>query len=175
MKRILFLLLFAIPFKIQAQGLKKTLLPIDSATNQIAYRIVESTPNLTKTMLYSNAKTWVAKQFNSPNRVVQMDDPESGKLIVKAFTPYYSYIKNERVNYKLWFTVSISVKSEKYKAELTDFTSQQEGQSDRNPAEMLVKPSLKELGWLDITVAIEDLSKIFLQSIPEAMRVKDDF
>jgi len=98
-------------------------LPIDSQTNKISYTEVVYVDSLTKKQeLFSRAREWFAKTFNSSTNVIQMEDKESGKIIGKALIQVYH--KGLVMTYK-WgyinYTISVYIKDGRYKYELTDF------------------------------------------------------
>jgi len=97
-------------------------LPIDSITKKITYSevIVDSLTN--KQELFSRAREWFAKAYNSSTNVIQMEDKESGKIIGKALMSVNTkslgvIFPNGNINY----TISIYIKDGKYKYEITDF------------------------------------------------------
>jgi len=84
---------------------------VDSATHLITYsEVVQADGNQSE--LYSRAREWFAKTYNSSMKVIQMDSKE--KIVGKALThmrKYYGYIN---------YTISIYLKDGKYKYEVTD-------------------------------------------------------
>lgn len=50
------------------------------------YQGVVSVPGVSRADIYSRAKAWVATAYNSAQDVIQLDDKESGRLIVKGNT-----------------------------------------------------------------------------------------
>jgi hypothetical protein len=98
-------------------------LPIDSVTKMITYtEVVNVDTSLGKLELYSRAREWFAKAYNSSQNVIQMDDKESGKIVGKALTQVYhkalgSNYPSGHINY----TISIYLKDGRYKYEITNF------------------------------------------------------
>ena len=90
-------------------------LPIDSTTHLITYsEVVKVDGN--KDELYSRAREWFAKTYNSAQSVIQMDTKD--KIVGKALMQvYYKGGDFGYINY----TVSIYLKDGKYKYEITDF------------------------------------------------------
>lgn len=90
-------------------------LPIDSSTNLITYsKVIQA--NGTQQELYSRAREWFAKTYNSAQSVIQMDDKD--KIVGKAaMTAYY---KNYHFG-NIYYTISIYLKDDKYKYEFTEF------------------------------------------------------
>jgi len=115
---LFFLLSFMLSF-----GQKETPnLPIDSSTNKITYAEVINVDSLTsKQELYSRAREWFAKTYNSSKEVLQMEDKESGKIIGKALIQvYYKMLGMDHEHGYINYTITIAVKDGKYKYEITD-------------------------------------------------------
>jgi hypothetical protein len=90
-------------------------LPVDSSTHLISYTgIVQA--NGTQQELYSRAREWFAKTYNSAQSVIQMDDKD--KIVGKA--NMVSYYKNYHFGL-IYYTISVYLKDGKYKYEITDF------------------------------------------------------
>ena len=86
------------------------------------YSIVDSSVG-DKATLYVKAYDWVAKAFNDPNKVIQMQDKEAGRLVVKGVSVYYKHSLMGNVIGKeyIHYTMSISVKDGRYKCVISDF------------------------------------------------------
>jgi hypothetical protein len=171
MRKILLIVLL-MPLFVTAQQNPKSDLPIDSITKKVTYTLVREIPGVKQRQLYLRAKEWVAINFNSAQNVIKLDD--TSKLVIKAFSSYTQVVKKKVTDTKLWFTITISLKSSKYKFEVTDFETQLPGQ-EKEMAELFIQPSLKDLTWLEITPQIEKLGKGFTTSIAIAMTKNDDF
>ena len=119
-KSILLLFLFS---SILSFGQKqKITMPIDSITNLITYSEVVTIDSVSKNELYSRAREWFAKTFNSSKSVIQMDDKENGKIIGKASMHVYhkalgSNFPSGYINY----TISVYLKDGRYKYEINGF------------------------------------------------------
>lgn len=98
-------------------------LPIDTITKLITYtEVVSVDTSINKQELYSRAREWFAKAYNSSQNVIQMDDKENGKIVGKALTQVYhkalgSNYPSGHINY----TISIYLKDGRYKYEVTNF------------------------------------------------------
>lgn len=124
-KRKLFLLCTLITLSISTAFSKNKTpeLPIDSNTNKISFTeivIVDSLSN--KQELFSIAREWFAKTYNSAISVIQMEDKESGKIVGKAKMQIYrkgtlGNMEYGHVNY----TITINVKDGRYKYLISDF------------------------------------------------------
>jgi hypothetical protein len=82
------------------------LLFLSTLTNAQTFSEVIIDSNLTKETLYSNALSFFAATFNSANAVIQMKDPESGKVIGKGI------IDGKEV------MITITCKDKKYKYDI---------------------------------------------------------
>lgn len=98
-------------------------LPIDSVTGKITYsEVVIADSSVSKVELFSRAREWFAKRYNSSINVIQMEDKESGKIVGKALTQVYhkamgKTYESGHINY----TISLYFKDGRYKYEITDF------------------------------------------------------
>lgn len=111
MRRIILILITLAPVSLAAQDLY---FPIDKSTDKVTYSTIEEV-NKSKEILFKNAQTWVAKSFGDYKSVLQFEDKEAGKLIVKGIADVTS-----DKNPKIKFTVEIDVKDSKYRAIITD-------------------------------------------------------
>ncbi|WP_210516452.1 DUF4468 domain-containing protein [Hymenobacter terricola] len=125
MKQLLLLLalLLATPLA-HAQKVKEDdsppTLPIDPDTHLVTYTGVVEVPGTSQAQLYSRAYEWVVKSYKSAPDVLQMQDKESGKIILKGNT--HALIRGRDggiVNH----TFSIYLKDGKYKYDVTDFVN----------------------------------------------------
>ncbi|MDR6564683.1 MULTISPECIES: DUF4468 domain-containing protein [unclassified Arcicella] len=69
----------------------------------------------TKAKLYANAQTWIAKTFGDYKSVIQFEDKEQGRLIIKGLSDlnveFYPNFK---------YTITIDVKENKYRYSITE-------------------------------------------------------
>ena len=109
-------------------------LPIDSITGKITYTEIIHADKLSKNDLYSKINEWFAKSYNSATDVIQLNSKEDGKIIGKGlfvFTVIHRYnnIKTP-VLIKVAYTLSIYIKDNKFKYEISSFyTITEMGQS----------------------------------------------
>lgn len=102
-------------------------LPVDSSSNKITYKAMVDVPGMAKDDIYKKSREWFATTFKSANSVLQMDDKESGKLIGKG-NFMFNYIINagfgatSNMPETVGFTLNISIKDNKYRIVITDFT-----------------------------------------------------
>lgn len=85
-----------------------------SAEGKVTFeQIVES--ELTKDALYKSAQTWITRTFGDYKTVVQFEDKEAGRIILKGIS------KLEQLLYTDFkFVITIDTKAQKYRAVLTD-------------------------------------------------------
>jgi hypothetical protein len=72
----------------------------------------------TKNILYANAKEWVAKTFGDYKEVIQFEDANDGKLIMKGKSDVSS--ESSGSNKSLSFTITIECKDKKYRYRIND-------------------------------------------------------
>jgi len=95
----------------------------------------------TKAKLYANAQTWIAKTFGDYKAVIQFEDKEQGRLIIKGTSKLgvdesFSHIR---------FTLTINIKDDKYKYEITDVgIAYYDRPTDYKDAENLITALLKQ-------------------------------
>src|SRR6185312_12849833 len=90
-------------------------LPVDPSTHLITYTGVVQVSG-TQSELYSRAREWFAKTYNSAQSVIQMDDKD--KIVGKPLM--IAYYKNYHFG-RIYYTVSVYLKDGKYKYEFTNF------------------------------------------------------
>nr|WP_298935670.1 DUF4468 domain-containing protein [uncultured Dyadobacter sp.] len=85
-----------------------------SADGKVTFeQIAES--ELSKDALYKNAQTWITRTFGDYKTVVQFEDKEAGRVILKGIS------KLEQLLYTDFrFAITIDTKAKKYRAVLTD-------------------------------------------------------
>ena len=88
------------------------------------YNQIDSVPG-SKTEVYIKARTFIASYFTSAKNVIQMDDKEAGTIIAKGFFEIEG-AKGGFGNHlgfdKIWVTITINAKDNKYRCKITDFT-----------------------------------------------------
>ncbi len=101
-------------------------LPMDNTTGRITFtEVVKVDSTTSKEQLYSRAREWFAKSYNSSKDVIQMDDKTSGKIVGKAiFKTYLESIIGPYTSGNIGYTISVIVKDGRYKYEITDFDHQ---------------------------------------------------
>jgi hypothetical protein len=128
MKKLIPLLVFILQsFFANAQivdvNFKKLKIPVVDAV--ITYSLTDTISGSSKLDLHSGLREWVAKNFKSANAVIQMDDKEAGKIIVKGLHKQFymfRYLGSDvPINYNLNFTIDFTIKEERYRAKLYNF------------------------------------------------------
>lgn len=94
----------------------------------VTFTTINEISTKTKDQLYSSAKMMIAEMFKSAKDVIQSDDKDSGVIICKG----NAKIPKAFITYLMEFTLKISCKDGKYKADLYDITLQI-GCGDPNP------------------------------------------
>ena len=84
------------------------------------YSEVVEVPGKSAGQLYSAAREWFAKSFISENNPLLMDDLISGKIIAKGSIQISDSLKT--VDWYPNFTIIVSFKDGRYKAEITDIS-----------------------------------------------------
>lgn len=128
MKRLLSLCLLFIFFtKLVGQDVTNmSLYPINENTERIEFlKVVEDIP-LDKEQLFSNAQTWVANTFGDYKKVLQFEDKDAGRLIIKGNFKLDEKIVStpkEILTYPSFyhFILTIDCKDNKYRYKITDF------------------------------------------------------
>jgi hypothetical protein len=92
-------------------------LPKDEKTGAFSYQEVVIIDGINSGELYSRAKAWIAETYRSANDVIQLDDKESGRLIVKGSFRITYYMNPAWV----YHTLTLEVKDGRYRYTLTDF------------------------------------------------------
>ena len=91
-------------------------LPIDNKTGRITYTEINKIDSLNKSQLYSKTLEWFAYKFSSSNDVIQLKNEEKGKIIGKGNFGIKYYTRNPNIK----FTITVSLKNNKYKIVITD-------------------------------------------------------
>jgi hypothetical protein len=103
-------------------GQKKLLdvLPLNNGV--VFYSEVIEVDSIRKDELYKRAKRWFVEAYKDANKVIQLDDKESGEIIGKgSFDAIWNatFVASHKVN--VAHTLKIKVKDGKYRYEITDF------------------------------------------------------
>lgn len=118
---IIFILnLIFIPFKCNAQEIDPNKFPVNDKGVIEFSGIIEN--NLSKDKMFSNAKEWIAKNFVDYKKVIQFEDKEEGKIIIKGVSNV-SYIHESDIHNtseSIKYTITIECKDHKYRYKIED-------------------------------------------------------
>lgn len=119
MKRVFIPLLILFSLTSIAQ---ESVFPIDSLSKKVAYTEIVQT-NGTGKRLYNAGKKYFVNEYQSAKDVIQLDDVDNLELTGKAFTDvYFDYMIGNApaTKLKMYFSLNLSFKENKYKYVLTD-------------------------------------------------------
>jgi hypothetical protein len=114
MKNILLVLLMLLSFMKITLSQTFNSVKVDESGN-IVFDETVTIDSTTKSQIYSKAREWFAVNFQSADAVLQMDDKDAGKLIGKAWQDINSPAAAGDVKFKIYYTISIFVRDNKYK------------------------------------------------------------
>jgi hypothetical protein len=105
-------------------------LPVDTATSKVLFTGVVDIQGITKGELFDRFSVWFAKTYVSSKEVIQLQSRESGTIIGKGAIPVtvtfpplglVAGLYGETPYGVVYYTISVYMKDEKYKYEITDF------------------------------------------------------
>ncbi len=88
-----------------------------STNGEIEFSEVIEINNI-KNKLYANAKDWVARTFGDYKEVIQFEDPNEGKLIMKGISNVSSKPNGSKED--ISYTITIDCKDKKYRYRIND-------------------------------------------------------
>ena len=95
---------------------------IDKETGLVIIDNITKSEGLSKDELYSNAKVWIASNFNSATDVIKLDDKENGIVIVKGLFNFSTIgIFGLPDDNNCFFTLKIYCKEGRFRVIWTDF------------------------------------------------------
>jgi len=121
MKHILLIFLISITTQVFSKDKNiRIILPIDSATHSIAYDTIIQASGVNKDNIFALINQWIAIHYNSAKNVIQLNDKESGIIIVKGIFPTMvsGLSRGERM---VTHTMTIKVKDQKMKVSIDRF------------------------------------------------------
>lgn len=89
-------------------------------------------------VIYSSIKAWVAIVFNSANDVIQLDDKENGKLIVKGLSSFSYKVMGANIGSKCFYTLTIDTKDNRFRYTI-DMTEVEVGSKNQSAYKMLIE------------------------------------
>lgn len=114
--------------------------------------------------LYSRAKAWVANAYRSAQNVVQLDDKDAHRLIIKG-NSRETYLMMGQVTVR--HVVTIETKDGRYRYRMTGFVVDYDG-GNSTPLEGEIKPGKKKLLRRVHNTATEMLSELWAAMEVEA-------
>ena len=150
-------------------------LPLENG--KIIYTEVVEVESKSKDDLYTSAREWFAKSYNSANNVIQMDDKESGKIVGKALMPvYHKAFGSDYDSGNIHYTISIYLKDGRYKYEVSDFyhTGTVAGVPDYGNCEKMINTEKKAYrkAFNYYLLQMDDNSKAMVHGLKESMLTK---
>jgi len=109
---IIFTAMITLPAIVESQELPK-----DEKSGFFSYHEVVKVDSISADELYSRAKPWIALTYKSANDVIQLDDQNAGRIIVKGNFEIIYYANQAWVNH----TLTIDFKEGRYRYDLTSF------------------------------------------------------
>jgi len=104
--------MMALPVTVESQEIPK-----DEKSGLFSYHEVVKVDSISADELYSRAKSWIALTYKSANDVIQLDDQNAGRIIVKGNFGIIYYANQAWVNH----TLTIDFKEGRYRYDLTSF------------------------------------------------------
>lgn len=174
------------------------LLPIDQESGKVIYRDTRDVSNK-KEMLFKNAQSWITKSFGDYKSVIQFEDKDAGKLVIKGWAGV------EHVLYsRIQFRVTIDVKDNKYRCVIEDIKQADKMSDDitmdvsnvmaqamarkrdsliteiktveKEKAKRDLEIQLKRANaWVSLNTQINDIMAGLLASLEKQMKIDDDF
>lgn len=147
---------------------KNTLAQLPTKDGEIFYEKVDTITG-TKDALYIKAKGWFVNTFKDANKVIQMDDKETGQLMGKGNFPVsYTYLM-QPVNAACNFTVKVDLKDNKYRIQLYNFNLGDQGflmlpKLNKEPDKALAKRILPK-----ISSDVDDILTSFAKAMKESL------
>lgn len=114
-KAILLVLLALMPIMLLAQNYQ---FPVNENGNEEFKEVVNT--GIKKDMMFSNAQEWIAKTFGDYKKVIQFENKEDGKLIIKGFSPINHVRKLDNLSERMSYTITIDIKDDKYRYTISD-------------------------------------------------------
>ncbi len=101
-------------------GIEEMTFPVGENGNEEISEIVEI--SMTKNKLYSNAQEWITRTFGDYKSVIQFEDPQNGRLIIKGLSRI-NYVEQNQlgiIKEKMNYTITIDCKDHKYRYIISD-------------------------------------------------------
>lgn len=100
--------------------------------------------NVPKDVLYQNAQEWIVQTFGDYKSVIQFEDKENFKLIMKGFTPIEHVWYNNlggKTKEEMSYTIAIECKDGKYRYKISDILVEQKFSILGVPGSVSISPN----------------------------------
>lgn len=170
MKILTLFILFPIILHAQDTANKKLMGIVPYENLSVRYKGIVETSELSATEIYNRAKKWVAQNYRSSKDVIQLDNKETGEIIVKGYaTIGYSHPIYAGV-WKSYHILLIQIKDGKYRYEMTvPSITTTINMSDENTPTYYVR-HLSNKNSNKLLIALDKVSKSTLESLQEAIK-----
>jgi hypothetical protein len=127
-------------------------LSVDEETRLILFDYQFQEVNVSKNELFRRAENWFDGRYNAVDKVLVVNNKESGELVGKPFTDLMIFEVGLGKPVKMFYTISIIVEDNKYNCAITDiryqsYSSEYNTDPDINNAEdMIIKNLYKNNG-----------------------------
>lgn len=132
------------------------------AYSQLSYEKVVEVDSTSKNILYNRAKSWVAKSLENPERAINLDDAESGTIILNLNFKYDCKLSTGFARYSGYISYNLELffKENRYKFRFSNFIHPTEGtitESEEHPKDFKYKSERKYFNklWKDIKLQID--------------------
>lgn len=161
MKMIILLLAFFASLAASARAIPPRL-----DTGRYGYVEVVTADGIPAPELYARAKAWVAQQYRSAQHVIQLDDPSTGKLVVKGNFP--GTARGDAGVYYVGHTLTLEVKPGRYRYTLTDFDAKIESATVQieQVSDPTVTPQLLRIAVTESAMLVESIKAAMLSPSP---------
>lgn len=103
-------------------SMSQTIVKVDSVSNEIVYSDIVVVNSVSKNDLYVNVKQWISSEFNSTKSVIDLDDRETGIIVLKPLIPIYAnYMSTRYLSANISYVFTIYLKDGKYKYVANNF------------------------------------------------------
>jgi len=135
--------------------------------------VVNVDSTIMKSELYSVLMEWVAKNYVSAQNVLQYQDKEDGKIVVKGIISiFYKDVLNSSIEGRLYHTISFFVKNGKYKYIIDNIefesTLKGSGRGDINSVKPVYGVTTK--AWAEIQQKSNSEIETIIQSVNESVK-----
>ena len=136
----------------------------------VRYKGVIEAPGLTATDIYNRAKKWVAQNYRSSKDVIQLNNKETGEIIVKGYaTLKYSHPLYAGI-WRSYHILLIQIKDGKYRYEMTvPSITTTVNMSDENTPTYYVR-HLSSKNSNKFLIALDQTSRATLQSLEDNIK-----